>query len=432
MQEEELYRYWRYYARNGQTLHSDGHRLRILFGGYPAVAQGPDFIAARFELDGVCMQGDVEMHVAPEDWYRHRHHLDRGFAGVCLHITARRPHRESFEINHRWHPRAIPAFRLPLPEVEAPSLNLTEHCRPAAGYRLHLTDRLQQLAARRFEEQVRLMLEALCADGTEAVFYRAFMRVLGYPVNSVPFESLAQCISWPWLQSWRRYFWLNERQLLALYLAQAGLYPERPTDEYSRTLCGEIRYWQDKLPAAALRSEAWQLAGVRPLNHPHLRLAAWAAYCRHRSDLYQSFRRVLSAREPLDKIMPALNALFDVPVPHYWQNHFALGRPLRSHRIRRFLGRARRMELLMNLVIPLNAAEARLNESTGYYAYLQSLYTAIPLVQNYRSVLKNADWKAECIDHWPKQAVMQALRLLENEYCGAAACERCPIGRHWP
>ncbi|HHJ51776.1 MAG TPA: DUF2851 family protein, partial [Caldithrix abyssi] len=111
MREEELYKKWRQLARSGQGVSCGGHRLRVLSPGRLNETRGPDFVAARFELDGVVYQGDVECHRDVRDWYRHRHHLDEAFANVLLHLVAA-PHPDLQTVRHRFSAEPIPTISI--------------------------------------------------------------------------------------------------------------------------------------------------------------------------------------------------------------------------------------------------------------------------------------------------------------------------------
>jgi hypothetical protein len=56
-------------------------------GDYNAIESGPDFSMAKARIDGLIWIGAIEIHVKSSDWYRHRHHLDKAYNNVILHVV---------------------------------------------------------------------------------------------------------------------------------------------------------------------------------------------------------------------------------------------------------------------------------------------------------------------------------------------------------
>src|SRR5690606_39872441 len=47
----------------------------------------PDVLATRMVIDNVEWSGNVEIHVRGSDWERHRHHQDKAYNNVILHVV---------------------------------------------------------------------------------------------------------------------------------------------------------------------------------------------------------------------------------------------------------------------------------------------------------------------------------------------------------
>lgn len=65
----------------------DGRKVRILHPGRWNRQGGPDFRAARLELDGQTLCGDIEIHVHACDWVSHGHASDPEYDAVVLHVV---------------------------------------------------------------------------------------------------------------------------------------------------------------------------------------------------------------------------------------------------------------------------------------------------------------------------------------------------------
>lgn len=73
-----------------------GKPLEILQPGRWNQEEGPDFRDARVRVDGRELRGDVEVHLNPEGWRQHRHHLNPVYNSVVLHVSlwkSERPQR---------------------------------------------------------------------------------------------------------------------------------------------------------------------------------------------------------------------------------------------------------------------------------------------------------------------------------------------------
>lgn len=63
-----------------------GKKIEVLHVGRWNHGAGPDFKAAHLRIDGLSVQGDIEVHFYESDWQAHGHHRDANFDQVMLHI----------------------------------------------------------------------------------------------------------------------------------------------------------------------------------------------------------------------------------------------------------------------------------------------------------------------------------------------------------
>ena len=87
--ERLLARLWRERATRQEGFRTRAEsRLRVIYPGRPGNTAGPDFRNALLEVEGVgLVQGDVEIHIRPEDWVAHGHASDANYNGVVLHVA---------------------------------------------------------------------------------------------------------------------------------------------------------------------------------------------------------------------------------------------------------------------------------------------------------------------------------------------------------
>lgn len=237
--------------REARTL--DGRVVVILNPGRWNRLGGPDFKGVRLKIGGQEAAGDVEVHLREADWAAHRHAHDHAYDDVVLHVVL-------FSSAEAWTAgvggKRIPVLAL-LPllhrgleeyaaedAIEALANRPLDHAYEALGTlgEAGLGRLLRRHAEERWNQKVGFARERIRLLGWESACHHAALEILGYRFNRAPM--LAVATEYP-LASW------SGGQLA--------------TDEIFES-----------------RRDRWSLQGVRPLNHPRLRLrqyAAWTAAC---------------------------------------------------------------------------------------------------------------------------------------------------------
>ena len=57
------------------------------FGTHNEFESGPDFQDASILYDDLKLFGSIELHINASDWYKHKHHLDKAYNNVILHVV---------------------------------------------------------------------------------------------------------------------------------------------------------------------------------------------------------------------------------------------------------------------------------------------------------------------------------------------------------
>ena len=425
MQEAQLYAMWQNLARSGQSVQTAAYHLRVIEAGQLNLHRGPDFISAVFELNGTRITGDVEMHRHLDDWYKHQHHLDPFFKNVSLHVVLAPPMKGLQTVVTALSKRSIPSLQLDASLL--PRLFQQTHSNCKAGASLNLAA-IRQLALERLHYKIRHFQHLLENQPAEQIFYEYFLRILGYPVNAWSFQLLARRLPWSWLAGHWSSFWPGAELLYALYSGMAGFLPESSSDVFVRRLINQYQQFKNMLPAAPLSQAHWQFSGLRPLNHPHYRLAGWVALlCAHRQLPFNLLDQLFSARLPLKQLLARLKTFFRIKPQGYWLQHHILGAKSTKVQNRQFFGPARSLEIIINLLIPLFAARALTRQSWGFFEYLREFYLFLPLQCSYRKFKSYFKWLSLYQKRFPRQALMQALLQLHEHYCQTNQCNFCPV-----
>jgi len=352
-------------------LTSAGEEIEVVRPGRWNLEAGPDFIGAELRLGPQRrpLRGDVEVHVRPADWERHRHGDDARYANVVLHVTYydvaiddKRipPHilrvalqngltanrRFAFEdIDVAAYPHSIiPA--LPRPCAEA-LLQLAPERRSAllvAAGRHRLRTKAARLSAR------------LRSVGDRyQVFYEEVMAVLGYKRNTAAFRRLAESLplsTWPAGASTDQHY--------ARLLGTAGLLPDPAwmADDDARSYVRLL--WDAWFQAGGgmgnvAEEIGWTLGGMRPLNHPLRRLAAAATLFAEPQRLLDRLAALPTA-DSTKWMKAALHELTTIEAPAFWQVRQSLDSAPGPRRIA-LLGQNRASALVANALLPLLIAE---------------------------------------------------------------------------
>jgi hypothetical protein len=428
MQEDQLYQWWEYYAQTQSKLVSNKDELEIIKKGTLNRNCGPDYVAARFMLNGIIYQGDVEIHVHEEDWFKHKHHLDKAYRTVILHVFAY-PAPDT-RLNYIVNNEDLLRFCLPQPKASDSTYEPTRQCKSTEEYRKDLLFNLESLALHRFNLKVHYFLSELEYQNEKQVFYQNCLKVLGYPNNPKAFQLLAERLTWEWLVQNKKKI-LNEPDILyALYAGQAAFLPFKAFDAYTQKLKELYQSYQTSLYGQPLDNLQWQFAGSRPQNHPHFRLAGWVYllhFCSYGIDT--RLGKILSERHEIKQTVKEIHRVFKRPTNSYWSTHYALGKIRSGPNCNMFFGKARVFEFLINTVLPFYAAKTRLSRSEGYLSYLTAIFLQLPLVANYERIIHALPFANDCINNWPSQAVFQALIHLKQYFCDQSLCKDCPLQR---
>lgn len=379
---------------------TDGQTVEILSVGEHNRDAGPDYSHARVRIDGREWAGNIEIHVCSSDWTKHRHHLDKAYDSVILHIvrTADKP-----VYNSRG--ELVPQCELQYPSDKDYLSGLLQAAQQmdsafsrigCAEQLLHdpqlLTDGWRKVLLRKRLDCKRASIERILditRGSWEHALYISLARNFGFHTNSVPFEELAINTPLSYLQKHRNSLF----QLTALLLGQAGLI------DGDEQLKKEYDFLRTKFSLTPLDASIWKHARIRPQNNPELRIRQFAQL------LYQSdglLSKILDIKE-----LKNLIHLFE------WTTEAGIAP----------LGRSSIDILLINTVIPYKYAYAlHRNAHTEAEDALAQMEQIGPenntIVRQWRTLgqtVKNA-------------ADTQALLHLYQNYCQHQECIHCEVG----
>ena len=378
---------------------TDGQPIEIISVGEHNRDSGPDYSHARIRIGDREWVGNVELHIHSSEWYRHKHHEDRAYDTVILHVV-RDADKQVFNSKGE----AIPQCALQYPDgkdyltsllSDAMRMDSAEGRIGCAQQLLDdpllMTEGWRKLLLRKRLDCKRASIERLLeiTQGSwEHAFYISLARNFGFHTNSVPFEELAIVTPLSAIRKHRD----NLFQLTAMLLGQSGL---KINDEQ---MAKEYDFLRTKFNLTPIDGSLWKLGRIRPQNSPERRIRQFANLL-HRSEFL--FSKVIE--------MPDIDALVEL----FSQEG---------------MSRASIDILLINTVVPYKYAYAHV--LGGNVLNRQQLISAPMQMMTQLAAEDNTivrQWKmlGQTIQN---AADSQALLHLYQNYCQHHECVNCEVG----
>ena len=377
---------------------TDGRTVEILSVGEHNRDAGPDYSHARVRIDGKEWVGNIEIHVCSSDWTKHKHHLDKAYDSVILHVvrTADKP-----VYNSKGEPVTQCELNYPSDKDYLSGLFAAAQRMDSAVGRIGCAEQLlhepglltegwrKTLLYKRLEckrASIDRLLE-ITKGSWEHALYISLARNFGFHTNSLPFEQLAINTPLSYLQKHRNSLF----QLTAILLGQAGLLEGLSvTGDGLRDLQKEYAFMQAKFGLMPMDGSIWKRSKIHPQNSPELRIRQFAQL------LYQS-ESLLSKILDTDELS-ALSELFQVDK----------------------MGKSSIDILLINTVLPYKYAYAKHRNATFD---VLALMEKIPAENN--TIIRQ--WRV--LGQEVKNAAdTQALLHLYQNYCQHHECINCEVG----
>lgn len=409
------------FGNEGETVRH-GH-LRILDFGEWNRSSGPDFRYAEIEINGKKIRGDIEIDPRAQDWERHGHGVNPSFNNVVLHVVLSAPPVGWFTRNSLH--MEVPIYYLS-PEVIQSALDMerapscanlqTPMCRkPMEKMSPGLVAQfLQAVAAFRLSIKRKQFKRKILVLGENQAWYEAWADTLGYSKNRRPMLTLAR----------RAPLRSLGKSAEAILLGVAGflmpVLPSRTTAEareYHRKVWDTWWKIKDGYALADQRMPEWNFAGIRPLNHPHRRVAALALLAEHWNELIPLFNAANAER--------LTSTLLHMRHPFWDHQSMIDAQPL--SRSTALIGRERIGNFLSNYVYVHDATP------TSYSSYLRlragSMSSRVTTIARHLFG-ERTDIRGILSFEYAHQALLQ----IGADFCASHACRDCLFPtrlRHW-
>jgi len=416
--EKFLHYIWKNKLFNAENLVDDeGNRIIILTTGTHNTDAGPDFFNAKIKTGNTVWAGNVEIHIQSSDWYKHKHHKDKGYNNVILQVVLEN-NRETFSEDNKKIPTAILEFNKDIYEKYQKLINNEQviSCKNFISEidTFYLNNWFSSLLFERAEQKTEYAKTLLDykTGNWEELFYITTAKSFGFKVNALPFELLAKSLPSIILAKHKN----NKFQIEALLFGQAGMLENNLQDDYFQKLKKEYHFLKTKYKLTSVENHLWKFLRIRPSNFPTIRISQFADLIYKSSHLFSEIIETKNISE--------LEKMFDIQASEYWNTHYNFGKesPFKEKRF----GKSAVKNILINTVIPILFLYGQEKDK------IEVTEKAIVFLENIKAEKNNITKKWENTGLKIKNAYFsQALIQLYNEYCMKKRCLDCRIGHQF-
>lgn len=412
MKEDLLHFIWQQKVLLKQQLKTtDGKAIEVIKTGSLNTDAGPDFFNARIKIDNTLWAGNVEIHLKSSDWVKHKHHTDKAYNNVILHVVYEHDAElniPTLELKNYLSKSFLSGYyNLQQSALRVPCQNML-----SLPEEIKLDLFLHRLSVERLEQKCVALEHQLNEFGNswEKLFYVTTAKYFGMKINAEPFIQLAQNIPATLFAKHKH----NSTQINSLVFGVSGFLPAHQPDEYTQQMHSEFLFLQTKYNLPQLNKSEWKFAKTRPANFPTIRLAQFAAL------VFQSvhlFSKMMDA-ETLEQVKKLLHV---TPAQQLNLNtlHHA------NHAVKPVMGEQFLNHLIINAIVPIKFLYGKHMLNETYCEQALSWLEEIEPENN--SIVKF--WRTSGIK--PKHALhSQALIQLNQTYCTQHKCLNCAIGNH--
>ena len=407
----------------------DGEPVRISYLGEWNKSAGPDFLECLLSVNGVEKKGALEIDLSPLDWEQHGHAVNPAFNEVILHVSVHENKVQSYCRN---------ALNQEIPQVSLPVELVNEHFKKRLSvpketipgfcaeefskWSFQEVDELLRSAARhRLQKKARKLAHQISAIGITETLWQGLATTLGYHPNQQEMRLLAQRLKAKTLHQ----FPSLESRLSVLLGTADFLSPEIvegapvETRSYLKQLWDHWWKHRESFELSGHRKIEWKMAGLRPVNHPHRRVATLA----HLLPKLQEVAK--SCEAPSAEGFKALGKTLTSIQDSFWSSHYTLTSK-ESKRSLTLFGAEKYKELLCNFLIPIWYLEDK-ERAFHYFTTLRSSSKNNQVVKALGRLFATSS-ELPLLSKWTYQH--QGLQQLYHDFCLHSGCLTCPFPKY--
>ncbi|MEZ4804205.1 MAG: DUF2851 family protein [Bacteroidia bacterium] len=417
MNEELLQYIWMAGLFNANNLKStDGQDIIVYKRGRLNANSGPDFSNANIRIGDTEWVGNVEIHLNSDEWYQHKHHLDKGYNTTILHVVLKcnaQCVREDgselicIELNDRIEPAIIQNYESLKTSTNwvacENSINKIDHFTIEQTLDRQLINRLERKCLKINEWMTKGV------NDWNDVLYHSLARSFGFNTNSEAFEQVALNLPLNLLIRNKN----DSNTIDSLVFGVAGYLEDEIDEVYFNTLKKEWKFLQKKHKLFQLEKSSFKFMRMRPGNFPCMRLAQFASLAVKCPELFIAIQTQFTLEN--------IYKLFEISPNPYWQTHYHFNKESNPHNTS--LSKQAIHHIIINTIVPVFFAFGKHIGDAQFCEQVINLLHKLPAEQN--NTIKK--WKSINI-HAKDAFHSQALLELKNENCDLRKCLNCKIG----
>ena len=413
--EDILHYIWTFRLFQKDLRTTDGQEIEVIDVGLPNTNEGPDFFNAKIKIGDKVWAGNVEIHTSSDEWVKHKHHTNKNYNSVILHVVEKANCEVFNEAG-----QSVLQCEIAYPRSIKENYHFLIHSNtdiPCCNYiasmsSFHLNAWMRSLLIERLERKsnnIQALLERF-SNSWEDVFYVLLSRNFGFGLNSDSFERLALSLPLRYLQKQGD----NLVQIEALLFGQAGLLDDiKVSDDYFSLLRKEYEFLKNKYELKPLESYIFKSLRTRPTAFPQIRIAQLAALLHSSHGL---FSKIIECTD-----IGRIRLMFHVNASEYWQTHYTFGQS--SPKKSKYLGDSSLDIILINTVAPILFIYGKTIDSEVHCDRALQFLELLKPEQN--SITKSFSKLKMPLNN---AADSQAMIQLKREYCELRKCLYCRIG----
>jgi hypothetical protein len=421
MKEEIVQYIWASGIFNGFTFFtSEGEQVKIIDVGKQNFSVGPDFLHGKVFYKNMQWIGHVEIHTEAKLWYAHKHHLDKVYDRVVLHVVMDSP-KDTYSysgtkipcISLRSHlsDSLINSFASQFQMDYWPRCNPVDLSVKLPIWKNLVPDLLRQ---RLLEKCNKILIWKSDMNGDwQQLMFITLAAALGGPANAIPFQRIATSIELPKIIRFRR----DPERIEALLFGLAGWLNGLPVDHYMEMLQREFSGISSLIAGNDINVSAWQHGKVRPGARPARRMAVLVSMLSYPHGLLDLLD-ISAGPEQLERKLA-------LELPEYWQAHFDFGKQSKQ-KWNDKISLTLRRHIIINVAVPFYFTYAYVNNNTELMQSAVNILNNLPAENNeFTGKFADAGWKPLSASE------SQAMIHLGRHFCSAKKCLLCAVGCHW-
>jgi hypothetical protein len=408
MKEALLHFIWKYRLIHPDKLETTkGEKIEILKVGTYNTNESADFLETKIKINDTVLVGNTEVHVHSSDWNKHRHHQNKKYNNVILHVVynddAPLENMPTLELNGKIPPYLLKRYEA-LMHSKAPVPCGFDW---KTMHEIDFIDLQDQLISERLEYKKKSILDTLQQTQHDWLQTKYFLllKYFGGNINQFGFQELASRLDYKILIKHADSLLQTE----ALLFGTAGFLEEDINDSYYAELKKEFLFLKNKYQIINLEKSVWNFLRMRPPNFPTIKMALLAKLIHTSPQLSQ-----------MQNIEQTKSFLADIQASEYWDTHYIFGK--NSRHLSKKIGKNSINALLINYNIPLYYTYQTEFEQQDAAQKCIQYYEALPFEINHKIKYFNVEQKN--MNALKSQAFIE----LYDNYCSKKKCLECRIG----